>query len=100
MQCLYSGRMRETRAFPPRVARPGNGRGRRGSPRLPLTSTAVGLLTAAALLLTPALASADDASHLTVVGTSDVSDSGLLANVIQPQFKAQFPQFTFKYSGS
>ncbi len=60
----------------------------------------LGLLTAAALLLTPALASADTSSTLTVIGTSDVSDSGLIPNVIQPGFEKAFPQFTFKYIGT
>ncbi len=46
------------------------------------------------------LASADSASTLSVIGTSDVSDSGLMPNVIQPAFSAAFPQFTFKYTGS
>jgi ABC-type tungstate transport system permease subunit len=58
------------------------------------------LLAAAALMFAPALASADTASSLTVVGTSDVSDSGLIPNFLQPQFQQQFPQFTFKYVGS
>jgi tungstate transport system substrate-binding protein len=60
----------------------------------------LGLLAALALMLTPALASADSASTLSIVGTSDVSDSGLIPNLIQPQFQAAFPQFTFKYTGS
>ena len=60
----------------------------------------LGLLTALALMLTPALASADSASTLSIVGTSDVSDSGLIPGLIQPQFQAAFPQFTFKYTGS
>ena len=60
----------------------------------------LGLLAAAALMLTPALASADSASTLSIVGTSDISDSGLIPNLIQPQFQAAFPQFTFKYTGS
>ena len=59
----------------------------------------LGLLAAAVLMLTPALASADSASTLSIVGTSDVSDSGLMPNLIQPQFQAAFPQFTFKYTG-
>ena len=74
--CLYSRGMRKTLAIP------------------------AGLLAAAALMFAPALASADTASSLTVVGTSDVSDSGLMPNLIQPQFQQQFPQFTFKYVGS
>ena len=59
----------------------------------------LGLLAAAVLMLTPALASADSASTLSIVGTSDISDSGLMPNLIQPQFQAAFPQFTFKYTG-
>ncbi len=60
----------------------------------------LGLLAAAVLMLTPALASADSASTLSIVGTSDVSDSGLIPSLIQPQFQAAFPQYTFKYTGS
>jgi ABC-type tungstate transport system permease subunit len=52
------------------------------------------------LLVAPSLASADTSSSLTVVGTSDMTDSGLIPNVIQPQFNQAFPQFTFKYVGS
>ena len=74
--CLYSRGMRKTLAIP------------------------AGLLAAAALMFAPALASADTASSLTIVGTSDVSDSGLIPNFLQPQFQQQFPQFTFKYVGS
>ena len=59
-----------------------------------------GSFAVAPLLLAPAAASADTSSTLTVVGTSDVSDSGLSSNVIQPQFNQQFPQFTFKYVGA
>lgn len=59
-----------------------------------------GLLAAATLLWAPAVASADTSSTLTVVGTSDVSDSGLAPNLIQPQFQKAYPQFTFKYVGS
>jgi tungstate transport system substrate-binding protein len=62
------------------------------------------LLASAALLcvlLLPAVAAhADSASALTVVGTSDVSDSGLMPNLIQPEFSAAYPQFTFKYIGT
>ncbi len=31
-----------------------------------------------------------------MIGTSDVSDSGLIQNVIEPDFHAAYPQFTFK----
>jgi len=58
------------------------------------------LLAVALLLAFAAPAVADTSSTLTVVGTSDLSDSGLIANVIQPGFNKAFPQFTFKYVGS
>jgi tungstate transport system substrate-binding protein len=57
-------------------------------------------LAAATTLLTPSLARADSSSTLTVVGTSDVSDSGLIQHVIQPAFNAAYPQYTFKYIGT
>lgn len=57
-------------------------------------------LAAALSLLTPGLASADSSSTLTVVGTSDITDSGLVQNVIQPAFQAAYPQYTFKYIGT
>ena len=46
---------------------------------------------------TPRVSSADSSSTLTVVGTSDVSDSGLIANLIEPDFHKAYPQYTFKY---
>ena len=58
------------------------------------------ILAAGIALLLPSLASADSASTLTVVGTSDVSDSGLIPNVIQPAFTEAYPQYTFKYIGT
>ena len=73
--------------------------GRPGLRRL-LALPVLGLLAASLLMLAPALASADSASTLSIVGTSDLNDSGLMPNVIQPQFQAAFPQFTFKYTGS
>jgi tungstate transport system substrate-binding protein len=60
----------------------------------------LGALATAALLLSPALASADTSSQLTIVGTSDVSDSGLIPNLIGPGFEQAFPQFSFRYIGS
>jgi ABC-type tungstate transport system permease subunit len=63
------------------------------APLLVLTASAV-------LLLSPALASADTSNSLTVVGTSDVSDSGLIPNVIQPGFQKAYPKYTFKYVGT
>jgi ABC-type tungstate transport system permease subunit len=53
-----------------------------------------------AVAVAPAAARADSAGSLTVVGTSDVSDSGLIANLIQPDFTKAYPQFTFKYIGT
>ncbi len=82
------------------LARPGAFDGHAGARRRLLAVPLVGLLTAAALLIAPALASADTSSTLTVVGTSDVSDSGLVPNLIQPMFNKAYPQFTFKYVGS
>ncbi len=73
--------------------------GRRGgiaAPRRTLGSL-LGLLVALGLLLALAVAQADNASTLTVVGTSDVVDSGLIANVIQPGFERAFPQYTMNY---
>lgn len=52
---------------------------------------------AAVAAVAPAAASADSSSSLTVIGTSDVSDSGLMQNVIQPAFHAAYPQYTFMH---
>ena len=57
-----------------------------------------------ALVLTAAMlpgvlsspAHADNATTITVVGTSDVSDSGLI-QFLTPGFKAAFPQYTLNY---
>lgn len=57
-------------------------------------------LLAALALIAPAAATADSSNTLTVVGTSDVSDSGLIPNLIQPEFEKAYPQFTFKYIGT
>ena len=59
--------------------------------------------TLLAVVLTLAFAGpalADTSSSLTVVGTSDVSDSGLVQNLIQPDFQKAYPQYTFKYIGT
>ncbi len=74
--------------------------GRSGAARRLLALPVLGLLAAAILLVAPALASADTSSTLTVIGTSDVSDSGLIPNVIQPGFTKAYPQYTFKYIGT
>lgn len=63
-------------------------------------SLLLGLVAGASLFLSPALAGADSSSTLTVIGTSDVSDSGLVQNVIEPDFHAAYPQYTFKYVGT
>jgi ABC-type tungstate transport system permease subunit len=80
-----------------RSARPDCPRGGRGPLRRVLTVPLLALLLA---LAAPAVANADSSSSLTIVGTSDVSDSGLMPNLIQPEFLAAFPQFTFRYTGS
>jgi tungstate transport system substrate-binding protein len=74
--------------------------GRSGATRWLLALPFLGLVAAAMFLIAPALASADTSSSLTVIGTSDVSDSGLIPNVIQPGFEKAFPQYTFKYIGT
>jgi tungstate transport system substrate-binding protein len=51
----------------------------------------------AAITLTPAASHADTSSTITVVGTSDVFDSGLIQNVIKPDFEAANPQYTLNY---
>jgi ABC-type tungstate transport system permease subunit len=65
-----------------------------------VTPLLIAALAAAIGLLAPALASADSSATLTVVGTSDVSDSGLMPNLIGPAFNKAYPQFTFKYIGT
>jgi ABC-type tungstate transport system permease subunit len=60
----------------------------------------LGLVAAAVFLTAPAEASADTSSSLTVIGTSDMSDSGLVPNAIQPGFQKAYPQYTFKYIGT
>ena len=82
------------------LARPGTSGGRSGALRWLPAGPPISLLTVVALLVAPSFARADTSSTLTVVGTSDVSDSGLIPNVIQPQFNQAFSQFTFKYVGS
>jgi tungstate transport system substrate-binding protein len=42
-------------------------------------------------------ARADTPATLTVVGTSDVQDSGLMPQLIKPMFESAYPQFTLKY---
>jgi tungstate transport system substrate-binding protein len=48
-------------------------------------------------LLQVVTARADSPSTLTVVGTSDVQDSGLMPLLVTPMFEKAFPQFTLKY---
>ena len=94
--CLYSGAMSDILHSPDPYARAGR-RARTGHRRGPLTAALALLLV---LALAPATALADTPSTLTVVGTSDVSDSGLMSNVLQPAFTKAYPQFTFKYIGT
>jgi tungstate transport system substrate-binding protein len=92
--------MRKTYLSLRHLARLGALDGQSGARRRLLAVPLAGFLTAASLLAAPALASADTSSTLTVVGTSDVNDSGLAPNLIQPAFSKAFPQYTFKYVGS
>jgi tungstate transport system substrate-binding protein len=89
--------MHKTSTSRSHLARPGAVDGRSGARRRLLAVPLVGLLTAVFLVVAPSLANADTSSTLTVVGTSDINDSGLIPNLIQPQFQKDFPQFTFKY---
>jgi ABC-type tungstate transport system permease subunit len=43
---------------------------------------------------------ADSTSMLTVVGASAPADAGAMENVIEPAFRAAFPQYTIAYNGS
>ncbi|HEY2655370.1 MAG TPA: substrate-binding domain-containing protein [Solirubrobacteraceae bacterium] len=65
-----------------------------------LAAPIIGAVAVLTLVVGPAVARADSPSTLTVVGTSDLSDSGLEPNLIQPEFNKAFPQFTLKYIGS
>ena len=67
--------------------------------RLKLRAVAASLALVASLVVAPT-ALADTQTTLTVVGTSDASDSGLVPNVLQPAFNRAYPQFTFKYIGT
>ena len=73
-----------TRACPRR-------RGRGHSVRRLLAVPVLGAVAVLAPLVAPGVASADSSSSLTVIGTSDVSDSGLIPNVIQPGFRRRTP---------
>jgi tungstate transport system substrate-binding protein len=66
-------------------------------PSLRRMAALVGLAAATASLLVPALARADSPTTLNAVGTSDVNDSGLIPNLIKPEFQAAYPQFAFTY---
>jgi tungstate transport system substrate-binding protein len=97
MQHLYDARMLTIPTTRRRATSGAPSGRRRGLRRAALTLT--GVVVAMAFMLVPTLASADSNTTLTVVGTSDVSDSGLMTR-IGGQFQQAFPQFTFKYIGS
>ena len=90
MHSIFTARRRATSGAP-------SGR-KRGFHRAALTLT--GVAATMVFMLVPTLASADTSSTLTVIGTSDVSDSGLIPTLIGPQFQQAYPQFTFKYIGT
>ena len=82
-----------------RQATPGVSPGRsRG--RFRAASALLGLAATLLFFAMPSLARADGAGTLTIDGTSDVTDSGLWQNVLQPAFKAAYPQFSSVYSGN
>jgi tungstate transport system substrate-binding protein len=54
-------------------------------------------LSASATTLAAAPAHSADRIPLVIVGTSDVKDSGLVENVIEPQFEALYPQYDLQY---
>jgi tungstate transport system substrate-binding protein len=83
-----------------RRVRRGDGEHRLGPGRQLLAAPILVVLAAVAMMVAPAIAGADTSSTLTVVGTSDLSDSGLAPNLIQPAFAKAFPQYTFKYIGT
>jgi tungstate transport system substrate-binding protein len=73
----------------------------RGLSLAPRRALALACAACLCLFALPAgAAQADSPTSLTVVGTSDVSDSGLSPNVILPQFHAAYPQFVYKYIGT
>ncbi len=81
----------------------GDAGARAGLPhRAPIVRLAIAacMATAAAMLALPAISSADTSSTLTIVGTSDVSDSHLMQNVVEPAFEAAYPQYSINYIGS
>jgi tungstate transport system substrate-binding protein len=63
----------------------------------PIVLLAVLVSVVLQITLLPAAAKADDASTVTVVGTSDVFDSNLVTAVLKPAFQAAFPQYTLNY---
>lgn len=62
--------------------------------------TAVAALALPLTLLAAPSQAADDRTPLLVVGTSDVSDSDLMAKVIKPGFEAAHPEFRLDYTGT
>jgi tungstate transport system substrate-binding protein len=55
------------------------------------------LVVVAVVLVVRAAAGSGSSSTVTVVGTSDVYDSGLIQNVIKPDFEKAYPQYTLDY---
>jgi tungstate transport system substrate-binding protein len=68
----------------------------RARARLAVT-VAVATAALVAGFVTPVPAGADNSSTLTIVGTSDVVDSNLVAAVLKPDFEKAFPQYTLNY---
>jgi tungstate transport system substrate-binding protein len=67
-------------------------------PPAPRRALTLALAALVCLVLLPAMtARADTPSTLTVVGTSDVQDSGLVPDLITPGFEKAFPKYTLNY---
>jgi tungstate transport system substrate-binding protein len=78
------------------MSRPAHSVRRRAS-ITPARAAIAAIAAVAAVTLAPAVSHADTTTTVTVVGTSDVFDSGLIQNVIEPGFEAAYPQFTLNY---
>jgi ABC-type tungstate transport system permease subunit len=58
------------------------------------------LIAFAAALLGPVAAQGDPTTGLTVVGSAEPVESGLIHNVLEPEFRLAFPQYSFNYVAS
>ena len=68
--------------------------------RVRIWAKALGVALVGLLALGVAGAGADTSATVRIVGTSDVNESGLFQNVIEPRFEAAFPQYELSYTPS